>query len=216
MTGEVGGLGAATRIQSRAVNVPILDLGRVHQRIASQLDERWRRILDQSSFILGPEVKEFESAFAAYPGRRGLRRSRQRHRRAAPRSARPRRQAGGRGDRPRVQLLRHRRGGGAARRPRSVFCDVDPESLNLDPADVAARVTERTVGVIGVHLYGRPFDVDALLDGLPAGTGSGCSRTPPRRTARSGRGSRSAASASSRRGASTRPRTSAASATAAR
>jgi len=45
-----------------------------------------------------------------------------------------------------------------------VFADVDPETLNLDPADAAARVTERTVGIIGVHLYGRPFDVDALLD----------------------------------------------------
>jgi dTDP-4-amino-4,6-dideoxygalactose transaminase len=45
-----------------------------------------------------------------------------------------------------------------------VFADVDPESLNLDPADAAARVTERTVGLIGVHLYGRPFDVDALRE----------------------------------------------------
>ena len=37
------------------MNVPILDLGRTRRRIAAQLDERWRRILDQSSFILGPE-----------------------------------------------------------------------------------------------------------------------------------------------------------------
>ena len=44
-----------------------------------------------------------------------------------------------------------------------VFADVDPETLNLDPADAAARVTARTVGLIGVHLYGRPFDVDAIL-----------------------------------------------------
>lgn len=44
-----------------------------------------------------------------------------------------------------------------------VFADVDPETLNLDPEDTARRVTERTVGVLGVHLYGRPFDVDALL-----------------------------------------------------
>ena len=50
------------------MNVPILDLGRIRQRIATQLDERWRRILDQTSFILGPEVKEFEAAFAAYLG----------------------------------------------------------------------------------------------------------------------------------------------------
>ena len=98
------------------MNVPILDLGRARQRIATQLDERWRRILDETSFILGPEVKEFEAAFASYLGVEacvglangtdalvlalralGL-------------------QAGRRGDRPRVQLLRHRRGGRLARR----------------------------------------------------------------------------------------------------
>jgi dTDP-4-amino-4,6-dideoxygalactose transaminase len=44
-----------------------------------------------------------------------------------------------------------------------VFADIDPETLNLDPADAAARITSRTVGILGVHLYGRPFDVDALL-----------------------------------------------------
>ncbi|HTQ79802.1 MAG TPA: DegT/DnrJ/EryC1/StrS family aminotransferase, partial [Thermoanaerobaculia bacterium] len=44
-----------------------------------------------------------------------------------------------------------------------VFADIDPETLNLDPADTAARITPRTVGILGVHLYGRPFDVDALV-----------------------------------------------------
>jgi dTDP-4-amino-4,6-dideoxygalactose transaminase len=43
-----------------------------------------------------------------------------------------------------------------------VFADVLPETLNLDPADAARRITSRTVGVLGVHLYGRPFDADAL------------------------------------------------------
>ncbi|MBV8199621.1 MAG: DegT/DnrJ/EryC1/StrS family aminotransferase, partial [Acidobacteria bacterium] len=44
-----------------------------------------------------------------------------------------------------------------------VFCDIDAATFNLDPADVAARVTPRTRGIVGVHLYGRPFDVDAVL-----------------------------------------------------
>jgi dTDP-4-amino-4,6-dideoxygalactose transaminase len=47
---------------------------------------------------------------------------------------------------------------------RPVFCDVEPETLNLDPRDAAARVTPRTVGAIGVHLYGRPFDVEAVTE----------------------------------------------------
>ena len=50
------------------MNVPILDLGRTRRRIAGELDERWRRVLEQSSFILGPEVREFEAAFASYLG----------------------------------------------------------------------------------------------------------------------------------------------------
>jgi dTDP-4-amino-4,6-dideoxygalactose transaminase len=43
-----------------------------------------------------------------------------------------------------------------------VFADVEPDTLNLDPASVAGRLTSRTVGVIGVHLYGHPFAVDEL------------------------------------------------------
>ncbi len=144
------------------MNVPILDLGRVRQRIATQLDERWRRILDQTSFILGPEVKEFESAFAAYLGVEacvglangtdalviGLRAL----------GLQP-------GDEVIVPAFSFFATAEAVALlgGKVVFCDVDPETLNLDPADVEARLTDRTVGIIGVHLYGRPFDVDALL-----------------------------------------------------
>jgi dTDP-4-amino-4,6-dideoxygalactose transaminase len=46
-----------------------------------------------------------------------------------------------------------------------VFADVEEATLNLDPTAVEAAITERTVGVIGVHLFGRPFDV-AGLDAL--------------------------------------------------
>ena len=56
------------------MTIPILDLRRARQRIAPQLEERWQRILDDSSYILGPEVKEFEEAFADYLGVAGLRR----------------------------------------------------------------------------------------------------------------------------------------------
>jgi dTDP-4-amino-4,6-dideoxygalactose transaminase len=43
-----------------------------------------------------------------------------------------------------------------------VFCDVSLETFNLDPASLAAAVTERTVGVIPVHLFGLPADMDAV------------------------------------------------------
>lgn len=43
-----------------------------------------------------------------------------------------------------------------------VFCDIDPETLTLDPARVAELITPRTTGIIGVHLWGRACDTDAL------------------------------------------------------
>lgn len=43
-----------------------------------------------------------------------------------------------------------------------VFADIDPDSFCLDPAAVEAAITERTVGVMPVHLYGHPADMPAL------------------------------------------------------
>jgi perosamine synthetase len=39
---------------------------------------------------------------------------------------------------------------------RPAFCDVDPDSLDIDPAAVAAAVDERTAGILPVHIFGRP------------------------------------------------------------
>lgn len=43
-----------------------------------------------------------------------------------------------------------------------VFADIDPDSFCLSPASVEASVTERTVAVMPVHLYGHPADMTAL------------------------------------------------------
>jgi dTDP-4-amino-4,6-dideoxygalactose transaminase len=48
-----------------------------------------------------------------------------------------------------------------------VFADIEPVSLNLDPADVAARVTSRTKAIIAVHLFGRRMALDGLPEGIP-------------------------------------------------
>jgi dTDP-4-amino-4,6-dideoxygalactose transaminase len=45
-----------------------------------------------------------------------------------------------------------------------VFCDVDPVTHNIDPARVEELITPRTTGIIGVHVWGRPCDTDALED----------------------------------------------------
>ena len=45
-----------------------------------------------------------------------------------------------------------------------VFCDVDPLTHNLDPLAVEELITSRTAAILGVHLWGRPCDVEALQD----------------------------------------------------
>jgi perosamine synthetase len=43
-----------------------------------------------------------------------------------------------------------------------VFCDIDRRTLNIDPAAADAAVTDRTVGVLPVHLFGYPADMPTL------------------------------------------------------
>ena len=43
-----------------------------------------------------------------------------------------------------------------------VFCDIDPVTLNVDPAAVERAVTDRTSGILAVHVYGNPCDVVGL------------------------------------------------------
>lgn len=43
-----------------------------------------------------------------------------------------------------------------------VFVDIDPVSLNLDPARIEEAITPRTSGILPVHCYGMPCDVDAI------------------------------------------------------
>ncbi|WP_188716126.1 DegT/DnrJ/EryC1/StrS family aminotransferase [Agrococcus terreus] len=44
-----------------------------------------------------------------------------------------------------------------------VFVDVDPETFTIDPAAIEAAITERTVGIQPVHLYGHPAPMDRIL-----------------------------------------------------
>lgn len=43
-----------------------------------------------------------------------------------------------------------------------VFCDVDPQTHNLDPRQVERLITPRTTGIIGVHVWGQPCRVEAI------------------------------------------------------
>ena len=43
-----------------------------------------------------------------------------------------------------------------------VFVDIDPSTLNLDPANIEAAITPQTTAIMPVHCYGHPCDVDAI------------------------------------------------------
>jgi dTDP-4-amino-4,6-dideoxygalactose transaminase len=43
-----------------------------------------------------------------------------------------------------------------------VFADVDPVTLNLDPARIEAAITPQTTAIMPVHVYGHPCDVEAI------------------------------------------------------
>jgi len=45
-----------------------------------------------------------------------------------------------------------------------VFCDTDAETFTIDPKQIEAKITSRTVGIIPVHLYGQPADMDPILE----------------------------------------------------
>ena len=45
-----------------------------------------------------------------------------------------------------------------------VFCDVDPRTHNIDPRQVERLITPLTTGIIGVHVWGRACDVEALTE----------------------------------------------------
>ncbi len=44
-----------------------------------------------------------------------------------------------------------------------VFCDTDATTYTIDVEQIEAKITARTVGLIPVHLYGQPADMDAVM-----------------------------------------------------
>lgn len=45
-----------------------------------------------------------------------------------------------------------------------IFCDTDPDTFNINADQLESLITERTVGIIPVHLYGQPADMDPIMD----------------------------------------------------
>jgi dTDP-4-amino-4,6-dideoxygalactose transaminase len=43
-----------------------------------------------------------------------------------------------------------------------VFCDIDPDTLNIDPSKIEEMITDKTVAIMPVHVFGNPCDVETI------------------------------------------------------
>jgi dTDP-4-amino-4,6-dideoxygalactose transaminase len=149
------------------VQIPLIDVKAQYAPLQERLEERFREILESGKFIRGPHFYAFQEEAAAFLGVKktiGV--------------------ANGT-DALVIVLDAMEIGPGdevicpaftfyataesiARRGATPVFADIDPVTLNLDPEDVASKITERTRAIMPVHLFGRPAPMDELAKlGVP-------------------------------------------------
>lgn len=144
------------------MSVPLLDLNRQNASLHSELVAAFERVLRSGHFILGSEVEAFEREAAQFLGAK--------HAIAVSSGT----------DAILVALMALELPAGAevicpsftffatagciARAGLTpVFADVRADSFNLDPKDVARRITVRTKAIMPVHLFGQSADMEPLL-----------------------------------------------------
>lgn len=145
------------------MRVPFVDLKSLHGEIKDELREVFDRVLEQSSFVLGPEVHRFEQEFAAYVGTKHCvalnTGTAALHLTLASLGI-------GAGDEviTVAQTFIATAEAISAVGARPVFVDVDPISYTMDPALLEAAITKRTAAIIPVDLYGQVADMDPILE----------------------------------------------------
>lgn len=142
--------------------IPMVDLRAQYVSIKSEIDAAVQRVIDSASFIMGPEVQNFEEAFARFvgvaeavgvaSGTAAL------HLALLACSVGP-------GDEvittPFTFYATSEAITQAGATP--VFVDIAPDTYNLDPSQVEAAVTSRTKAIVPVHLYGQAADMDEIM-----------------------------------------------------
>jgi dTDP-4-amino-4,6-dideoxygalactose transaminase len=150
-----------------SADTPLVDVKAQYERLIPQIQERIAAVLDSGVFILGPNVKAFEAEAAQHLGV-------------------PRAVGVANGTDALVLALDAMEIGPddevicpsftfyataesiARRGATPVFADIDPVTLNVDPEDVAAKVTDRTRAIMPVHLFGRVMPLQGLAEhGVP-------------------------------------------------
>lgn len=144
------------------MNVPLLDLKAQYSGIKDELNAAIAEVLESQHFILGPMVNQCEKGIAAYShcshaigvssGSDALLAC------LMAENIRP-------GDEVITTPYTFFATVGAIARlgATPIFVDIDPATYNLDPAQLASKVTKNTRAIIPVHLYGQMADMDAVM-----------------------------------------------------
>lgn len=144
------------------MNIPFVDLKAQYKSIKKEIDNAINTVIENSAFIGGSFVKNFEKDFAAYLGVNNCISC-----------------ANGT-DAIQIILKAMNIGEGdevivpansfiasseavTAAGARVVFCDVD-KSDNIDVTLIEGKITNRTKAILAVHLYGKPVDMDPILE----------------------------------------------------
>ncbi len=143
------------------MSLPFIDLQAQYAALKSTIDARIQRVLDHGQYIMGPEVKELETALAALAGTR--------HCVTVASGTEALLIA--------LMTLDLQPGDEVITTPFTfaataetivllggvpVFVDIEPDSCNLDASLVEAAITPRTKAIMPVSLYGQVCDMDVI------------------------------------------------------
>ena len=144
-------------------SIPLVDLGAQHRAIAEEVAAGFAAVLEKTAFILGPAVKEFETAYAAFIGVKhcvGVANGTDALELAL--------RAAGIGPGSEVILPANTFIATALAVARAgaqpVLVDSDPEFHLLDLEQAASRVTNKTRALMPVHLYGQMAPMEKVDD----------------------------------------------------
>ncbi|HYS05933.1 MAG TPA: DegT/DnrJ/EryC1/StrS family aminotransferase [Candidatus Dormibacteraeota bacterium] len=148
-----------------AGRVPAIDLGATFTDLRQEILAAVERVLASGRYIGGPEVERLEREFAAFcdvPHAVAVSSGTDALRFALI--------AAGAGGGPRDEVITSPLTFIATTEAisqagaRTVFVDVDPESLTLDPGLVRKAITDRTAAIVPIHLYGQTADMGPILE----------------------------------------------------
>jgi dTDP-4-amino-4,6-dideoxygalactose transaminase len=148
---------------TKKVKVPFLELRPAYEELRADLDTAYRRVMDSGCYILGKELKTFETEFATYCGVNHC--------------------IGVGNGLDALHLILRGYGIGRGHEvivPSNTFIatwlavsyaeatpvaiECDPKTYNLDPNRIESALTPHTKAIIPVHLYGQPADMDPIWE----------------------------------------------------